>query len=76
MQNQNIPSPIPNAVNPPTAAGSGGFIAQNKKQASGGLKISIIASIQAIYAKEEQKKMQMQSQGMQQAMQVAGGQGQ
>jgi hypothetical protein len=59
-----IPAPAPAPVSPPTGAG-GGFsppapaIAETAPR-KGGLPVGVIASIQEVYAKEEQKQMALQ----------------
>lgn len=65
--NPTIPAPAPPAMSPPMVGG-GGFMPPQQPQMpmmpppppKGGLPIKIIASIQGIYAKEEQKQMALQ----------------
>lgn len=74
-QGQFAPAAPPAATQPPVAAGGGSVSPEYPER--GGLKIKVIASIQAIYAREEQKK-QGQLQQQQSPLQLQpgwGGQG-
>lgn len=77
-----IPAPAPAPASPPAGAG-GGFTPPmtvpapvEKKPQKGALAIGVVASIQGVYAREEQKQLQLQGLGKDVGLQSGwGGQG-
>lgn len=57
--NQVTPAPAGSAAQPPAAPG-GGFSSPATTPRKGGLSIAVIAAVQTVFAREEQKQMQLQ----------------